>query len=152
LESDAAKRDAMELFVNDSREKLRPLVEFASRVEPLLTNINSKFKNKSIRLDRDKGMVARAADQSEVRADQLSSGEQHEIVLLYFLLFRVSKNALVLIDEPELSLHIDWQRKFLPELLQIAAQAQIDALVATHSPSIVGDREDLMIVLDAKPD
>jgi predicted ATP-binding protein involved in virulence len=148
--SDTAKLDAMELYVTDGKEKLKPLVEFASRIEPLLSNINAKFKNKIIRLDRERGLVARAADGADIKADQLSSGEQHEIVLLFHLLFRVSKNTLVLIDEPELSLHIDWQRRFLPELLAIAGHAQIDALVATHSPYIAGEREDLMIDLESQ--
>lgn len=146
---ESTKFDAMELFVTDNNEKLQPLLEFASRVEPLLSNINAKFKNKEIRLDKERGLVARAADGAEMRPDHLSSGEQHEIVMLFHLLFRVSRNTLVLIDEPELSLHIDWQRRFLPELLEIAARTGIDALVATHSPSIVGERADLMIDLES---
>jgi predicted ATPase len=149
--TNTAKLDLMELFVRDSKEKLKPLLEFASRVEPLLSSINSKFKNKSVRLDRERGLLAKGLDGGEIRPDQLSSGEQHEIVLLFHLLFRVSKDTLVLIDEPELSLHIDWQRQFLPELLNIAGGAQIDALVATHSPSIVGERDDLMIDLGSVP-
>jgi len=147
--SESAKLDAMELFVTDGKEKLQPLLDFASRVEPLLSNINAKFKNKAIRLDRERGLVAKASDGAEIRPDQLSSGEQHEIVMLFHLLFRISENTLVLIDEPELSLHIDWQRRFLPELLAIAARTQIDALVATHSPNIVGERADLMINLES---
>ena len=150
--TDTAKLDAMDLFVRDSKEKLRPLLNFASRIEPLLSNINAKFKNKSIQLDREKGLIAIAADGSEIRPDQLSSGEQHEIVLLFHLLFRISKNTLVLIDEPELSLHIDWQRQVLPELLEIAERIEIDALVATHSPYIAGERDELMISLDSSPD
>lgn len=151
-QADPAQLAAMSLYVEDSKLKLNVLSELASRVEPLLTSINAKFKNKRIQLDKEKGLVATISGGGELRPDQLSSGEQHEIVLLYNLLFRVAPNTLVLIDEPELSLHIEWQRRVLPELLGIAANARIDALVATHSPSIVGDRDDLMIALDADRD
>ncbi|MCR6661801.1 MAG: ATP-binding protein [Luteimonas sp.] len=151
-DSDSAKIAAMSLYVKDSEEKLRVLNELASRVESLITNINGKFSNKRIQLDKERGLIARIPGGDDLRIDQLSSGEQHEIVLLYNLLFRVAPNTLVLIDEPELSLHIAWQRKFLPELLEITASAGIDALVATHSPSIVGDRDDLMVALDADRD
>src|SRR5690349_22975449 len=44
-------------------------------------------------------------DQRPIDVEALSSGEQHELVLLFDLIFRVEKNTLVLIDEPELSLH-----------------------------------------------
>ena len=69
-------------------------------------------------------------------------------MLHYDLLFRVRPNTLVLIDEPELSLHVAWQKKFLPDLLKIVATAQFDVVLATHSPFIVGDRSDLMVGLD----
>lgn len=71
------------------------------------------------------------------------------MVLHYDLLFRVRPNTLVLIDEPELSLHVAWQKRFLLDLLEIVATAQFDAVIATHSPFIVGDRSDLMIGLNA---
>jgi len=83
--------------------------------------------------------------------EALFSGEQHELVLHYDLLFRVRPNTLVLIDEPELSLHVAWQKRFLPDLLEIVAAAEFDVLVATHSPYIVGDHSDLMIGLGEDP-
>ena len=76
--------------------------------------------------------------------DSLSSGEQHELVLHYDLLFRVQANTIVLIDEPELSLHVSWQKRFLPDLLEVAKLSTFDAIVATHSPYIIGERDDLM--------
>ena len=83
--------------------------------------------------------------------EALSSGEQHELVLHYDLLFRVRPNILVLIDEPELSLHVAWQKRFLPDLLEIVATARFGVLIATHSPYIVGDYSDLMIGLGEDP-
>jgi predicted ATP-binding protein involved in virulence len=73
----------------------------------------------------------------------LSSGEQHELVLLYELLFKVKPNSLVLIDEPELSLHVGWQVQFLKDLQEITKLADLDILMATHSPDIIQDRWDL---------
>jgi predicted ATP-binding protein involved in virulence len=77
----------------------------------------------------------------------LSSGEQHELVILYELLFRVSKNSIILIDEPEISLHVAWQDEFLKDLGQMAELSQFNALVATHSPQIISDRWDLTVEL-----
>ena len=49
----------------------------------------------------------------KIRLSELSSGEQHELVFTYELLFVVSDGAVILIDEPELSLHVAWQRQFI---------------------------------------
>jgi predicted ATP-binding protein involved in virulence len=144
--------NVMSLYVEDTQNKLEVLDDLSQRVALLLTHINGKFRNKSIQISRDKGFVVLGADNIVLDPDSLSSGEQHELVQLYDLLFRVKPGTLVLIDEPELSLHVRWQKKFLPELLEIAKAVQFDAVVATHSPFIVGDRSDLMVLLAADID
>lgn len=68
--------------------------------------------------------------------DQLSSGEKQLIILLTEALLQKRKETIFLADEPELSLHISWQRKILPSLNKLNPNAQI--IVATHSPEIVG--------------
>ena len=76
----------------------------------------------------------------------LSSGEQHMLVLFSELLFRVESNSLVMIDEPEISLHVTWQKQFLRDLQQVTELASFDVLIATHSPQIVHDRWDDLTV------
>jgi len=81
----------------------------------------------------------------------LSSGEQHELVLFYQLIFKMPPNSLILIDEPELSLHVAWQQNFLKDLQRIIALSPFDVLMATHSPQIIHDRWDLTVELKGKP-
>jgi predicted ATP-binding protein involved in virulence len=68
--------------------------------------------------------------------------------LLYELIFNVKPDVLVLIDEPEISLHITWQKEFLNDLLRIIQIQNIQVLIATHSPSIINDRWDLVYNLE----
>jgi predicted ATPase len=140
----------MALYVEDTECKLSELDDLARRTRLLLDKVNQKFHHKQIRIDREFGLVAESEKGRPLELDALSSGEQHELVLIYDLLFRVRQNTLVLIDEPEISLHVTWQKRFLPDLLEIVATAEFDVLMATHSPFIVGDRSDLMIGLDAE--
>ena len=149
---DGAQRRVMTLYVQDTAQKLSVLTELADRVQLLLGSVNGKFRNKKVRVAKDSGITIEGVTGEPIDLDALSSGEQHELVLLYDLLFRVKPNTLVLIDEPELSLHVTWQKKFLPELIAIVNTAKFDAIVATHSPFIVGGRRDLMVALDAEPD
>ena len=67
----------------------------------------------------------------------LSSGEKETLVLFYQLIFEVSEDSLILIDEPEISLHIAWQRKFAEDIQMIIQQKKIKVVIATHSVQIV---------------
>ena len=68
-------------------------------------------------------------------------------MMLYELLFKVKPDSLVLVDEPELSLHILWQQMFIRDLQDIIRLADFDVLIATHSPQIIHDRWDLTVEL-----
>jgi predicted ATP-binding protein involved in virulence len=147
---DETKRGMMTLYIEDTQQKLSVLNDFAQRIKLFLNIINHKFKHKQIKIDHEKGFVIEGHDQQELRLSSLSSGEHHEIILAYDLLFETVPNSLVLIDEPELSLHPSWQKRFLPDLLEIVKIANFDVIIATHSPYIVGTRDDLMVALEAK--
>ena len=134
-------------YVHDTTAKLAKLDALRDRSRLLLDKMNEKYRRKNIRVHREHGLVAMSDDGRRLELDCLSSGEQHELVLYYDLLFKVPSNTIVLIDEPELSLHVAWQKKFLPDLLEIVALSNFDTLIATHSPYIIGDRADLMIGL-----
>lgn len=152
---DASKLDSLEktekavmtLYVDDTAKKLGVLDTLANRLTLLLDNVNKKFRNKSISIDKKLGLVAINKGGHPLELEALSSGEQHELVLIYDLLFRVSPDTLVLIDEPELSLHVTWQKVFVDDLLAVVKTVGFDVLLATHSPFIAGDRHDLMISL-----
>jgi len=64
-------------------------------------------------------------------------------VLLYELIFNTDPNTLVLIDEPEISLHVTWQKEFINDLIEIIELQKIQVITATHSPQIVNGRWDL---------
>ena len=148
---DPTQQTALRLYVEDTRAKLSTLEDLAQRLEVLLGNINRKFRNKELRISREKGLYALGPNTSETLSlSSLSSGEQHEIVLMYDLLFKVTKSTLVLLDEPELSLHVSWQKSFLADLASVIAIVEFDVVLATHSPYIIGDRVDLMVELAAE--
>ena len=144
---DTSQAGVMTLYVQDTEDKLQVLENLAKRVRLLLESLNGKFRHKKVRVDREAGLVVAGDGSDSLPLDSLSSGEQHELILHYDLLFRVPSNTVVLLDEPELSLHIEWQSKFLADLMEIVKLSHFDALVATHSPYIVGARDDLMVEL-----
>lgn len=74
----------------------------------------------------------------------LSSGER-QIVTLIYATTRMSQQDVVLVDEPEISLNVDWQRKLLPEMVKQMPSKQL--IVCTHSPIIGAKYRDRMIEL-----
>lgn len=65
---------------------------------------------------------------------KLSSGEKQLIILMVEALLQNGNEHIFMADEPELSLHIAWQRKIIPAIKQINPNAQV--IVATHSPEV----------------
>lgn len=143
---DTTKR-VLTVYIDDTRQKLAVFDDFLSRLELMKRIVNSRFLYKTLNVDRAQGFVITTREGRTVELSDLSSGEQHELVLLYELLFRAPENTFILIDEPELSLHIAWQQQFLSDLIEIARLARLQALVATHSPQIIHDRWDLTVEL-----
>ena len=66
---------------------------------------------------------------------QLSSGERQVIYILLKVAIATKDNALILMDEPEISLHLSWQEKLLAQIREINPNSQI--IIVTHSPAIV---------------
>lgn len=139
-------QSVLSVYVQDQEEKLSIYSELAGRIDLLENLINSRFLYKRMRIDKEKGF-AFETDQGPLSPTKLSSGEQHELILIYELLFLTKKETLVFIDEPELSFHVGWQLRFLEDLQQIIEKTQINALIATHSPQIINNRWDLTVKL-----
>lgn len=133
--------------LEDVKKKLSVFDELLKKVELFRGIIKERFRYKTFSLDKDKGFVFTAPNGGKVPLNALSSGEQHELVLAYTLLFKVREKSIILIDEPELSLHVSWQRKFLGDIKKISELADLDFIVATHSPSIIHNHTDLMVEL-----
>lgn len=135
----------LSVYLNDSEEKVKIYDDLLAKIELFVNIINQKdFAFKSIKISSDKGFsFYQNKQQQELSLTDLSSGEQQEVVLLYELLFKTTPNTLILIDEPEISLHVLWQKAFIDDLQKIAAIKKINFLVSTHSPQIINNHWDL---------
>lgn len=135
--------EALTIYVADVQQKLAVFDDLSQRVGKLIDIVNERFRYKSLSLNRESGFRLRTNSGEPIQLEDLSSGEQHELVVLYELLFRAPRNGLVLVDEPELSLHVAWQSRFLSDLMGILKLTGSYGIVATHSPVIIGTRWDL---------
>jgi predicted ATP-binding protein involved in virulence len=140
-------QQVLPLYVDDVANKMGVFDILLSKIELLKRIVNERFLFKSLSITKEKGFTFTSATGEPLVSTQLSSGEQHMLVLLSEMLFAVEPNSLILIDEPEISLHIAWQQSFLRDLKMITELASFDVLISTHSPQIVNDRWDLTVEL-----
>lgn len=99
------------------------------------------FEHEGIRITRQ---IIIGNDDDPVDSDKLSSGEKQMLSFLCYNAFY--ENVPIFIDEPEISLHVDWQRLILPTLLEQRTGNQF--ITATHSPFIYSQYPDKEISLD----
>ena len=145
---DDSTRKLLSVYIEDVDKKLNVFNDIYPKVELFKNIINKKYSFKSVTIDQSKGFIFTTQEGEVLSPTDLSSGEQHELVILYELLFKVKPNTLILIDEPEMSLHISWQQEFLKDLQEITKLSELDILMATHSPDIINDRWDLTVELE----
>ena len=61
---------------------------------------------------------------------------------MFKFIFEVPEKSILLIDEPELSLHVAWQLQFIQDVKEIAKTRDLQIVIATHSPEIVSESFD----------
>jgi ABC-type iron transport system FetAB ATPase subunit len=99
--------------------------------------INSFLSDKDLTIDA-KGNVALALSSGMmIPVKDMSSGEKQMFIILYRLLFHAAPSSFVMIDEPEISLHVSWQQRIGTILKDIARLRDLQIVAATHSPQIV---------------
>lgn len=86
------------------------------------------------------GNLVISNEHNSISYDGLSSGEKQLLILFIETLLQRKKSFIFLTDEPELSLHISWQRKIIPAIKRLNPNAQI--IAATHSPEVASKYRD----------
>ena len=139
--------------VNEEREQLsKPFSVLSELSRKILRYEAIRVTGRVVRAETTDGItlgkendgitVGEAKD--AISSDKLSSGEKQMLSFLSYNVF--SKDTTIFIDEPELSLHVDWEGILLPTLLEQATTNQF--FVATHSPFIYTMYPDKEFMLD----
>lgn len=129
---------ALKIYFDDFDKKYQVYEKMIEQIELFKQIVNAHFRFKQLKItDKQSLEVIDNETKERIRLSYLSSGEQEILVLYYKLLFEIPEKKIVLIDEPESSLHIAWQRMFAQDLEKIVKLRNIFAVVATHSVQIV---------------
>lgn len=129
----------------DYRMKMTNLnVEISNAIKTsiveLFAVIDSFFMttDKKIGIDEETSNIVFTIKSGEkISPEDLSSGEKQLLLILFKVFLKEDKPFLLMMDEPEISLHIEWQNKLIDAILQLNKNCQV--ILSTHSPSIFAD-------------
>lgn len=142
-------------------EKIKKITQLASESEKMKRNARKLIDQfievvnnflldgedgKNIKITNDGTVYFETAyTNDKVDITYLSSGEKQLVNLLAHFIFKASdlKNGIFVADEPELSLHLNWQKMFIQQLHHINPKIQL--IFATHSPELVGSYRNKII-------
>ena len=113
-------------------------IEINQRIEEFFKLINELFAEtkKRIDIDRNFNKIIFHQNGSILSLEQLSSGEKQMLLILFTVFLMEEKPYVLLMDEPEISLHIGWQQQLIDVIKQLNPNCQL--IISTHSPSIFG--------------
>lgn len=142
--------EVLNLYVDDALQKVEPYNNIFRKIDLFVSLIkDNMLAFKEIKVNRDKGFYfVGDLNNEEIELSSLSSGEQNQIIIYYDMIFNSDRDSMILIDEPEISLHVAWQKSFLQyidTIMELNEPSKI--IVATHSPSIVNSSWEFVIDL-----
>ena len=97
--------------------------------------IDSLFSDTAKQLIRTQNDIAFSQLGEKLTPYQLSSGEKQMLVILLTVLIEDNRPYVLFMDEPEISLHIDWQQRLIDLILELNPNVQI--ILTTHSPAVI---------------
>lgn len=121
--------------IDDAERQIEKFSAPRNRLEKLVKSLLSERKTV---IFSDQDIQVRTREDEDIGISSLSSGEKQVLRLL--LETALGDQSAIIIDEPELSLHIDWQSRLLQMMRTISPNAQL--IIATHSPEIMASVSD----------
>lgn len=129
--------------------------EIRTPINAFLSTVNNFFsiseEKKHIEINDDGRIVVTAdSPKRDVSLYHLSSGEKQIIIIFACLIFGLpaGKGGIYIIDEPEASLHLAWQKMFVKSIREVNNSIQL--IFATHAPEIIGRNSDRSVKLRKK--
>ena len=131
------KSTILDLEIEKEFSRLHTLNRSTSKIliNKFITSINCFFKDsdKEI-LYKENKFIIKIFNDEFIDIQDLSSGER-QLIYIFLKLINSSKKTIFLMDEPEISLHLEWQEILISEIMKISPDCQL--IIVTHSPAIV---------------
>jgi len=150
----------LSVYKSSLQQRLDAQITAYYTIERYLESVNGFLERKQLKigstsLPQGRGKLGvKIGDEEAIHSLQILSSGERQVVGLIYAASHMTGGRVVLIDEPEISLHIDWQRKLLPEMVKQLDEKQLDEkqlIICTHSAVIASKYRERMIKLELQP-
>lgn len=125
----------VELFTSQDPEAAEKVQQLAGEKAHFQDIVDELFIDTGKTIKRDQNEIYFDSYGETISPYKLSSGEKQMLIILLTVLVQDKKPFVLFMDEPEVSLHIEWQQRLLDLMLDINPNVQI--ILTTHSPAII---------------
>jgi ABC-type cobalamin/Fe3+-siderophores transport system ATPase subunit len=143
--------NVLEPFIRGMKVKLDVLRNIERQISSLTDFLNSFLSFKSVSYKIQEGFkVIQQGTGDLIELDSLSSGEKQLILLFGNVILMSGQATIFIIDEPEISLNIKWQRRLVDFLLDLNPGKNTQYLIATHSIELLTTQKNSIVKLQNK--
>lgn len=137
-------------YIDSLEGRLEALEPIYKVVDDFVSIVNAFLNDKALSFGFGSGFRITNKLGDDLVAKQLSSGEQQLLLLFCYVLVSRDKPSVFIIDEPEISLNVKWQRKLVQSLLSITKGAQIQYIFASHSMELIAQHRAKVVKLESE--
>lgn len=137
-------------YLDSLEAKLDALDDIQDTIEKFIRTINSFIVDKTISFHIARGFEIESINKERLSPSMLSSGERHLLLLFCNAITALEEQTIFIIDEPEISLNIKWQRSLIRSLLDCSKASPVQYIFATHSMEILAQHMDKVVKLESK--
>lgn len=119
---------------SDAQQKAQDLALEKTR---FLDLVDSLFKDTGKKIERKMNEICFQSLGEVISPYKLSSGEKQMLIILLTVLVQNKKSCVLFLDEPEVSLHVEWQQRLIGIIRDLNPNTQI--VMTTHSPAVIMD-------------
>ena len=141
--------DLLTPYIESLESRLKAVEPIYKVIHKFIETINLMLSDKSIAFTVSQGFSFRNRNGEILGPGQLSSGEQQLLLLFCYIMVARETPSVFMIDEPEISLNIKWQRQLVKSLLDITDGSRIQFIFASHSLELLAQHRERVVKLEA---
>lgn len=134
-------------YIESVSSRLEALDQIYETLDRFVKNINGFLTGKKLVYKLTQGFSILTTT-GKLEPSQLSSGEQQLILMFCYALTARDRPSVFMIDEPEISLNVKWQRQLLQSLTEITTGSDIQFILASHSLELISQHRDRVVKLE----
>lgn len=144
----ALAAELLQPYIQSVESRLEAVEPTYQLIDRFVTIVNGLLSDKTITFKLSQGFSIQNRLGVPLTPAQLSSGEQQLLLLFCYVLIARDAPTVFMIDEPEISLNIKWQRQLVQSLLDITEGANIQFILASHSMELLAQHRNRVIKLE----